>query len=81
LGIVHGKPASREHETIWAIWFAYGKRHRDQFPALSLQRAAARQARPFGTRASARARTVMVAEAVERGSEIQAHFACSPRLA
>lgn len=38
---------------VAAIWFAYGKRHRDRFPALSLQRAAAGQARAFGTRAIA----------------------------
>jgi uncharacterized protein YodC (DUF2158 family) len=42
---------------VAAIWYAYGKRRRHRFPALSPQRAAARQARPFGTRPGASAVT------------------------
>jgi len=34
---------------VFAIWFAYGKRRRQEFPALCLQRAAVPQARARGT--------------------------------
>ena len=38
---------------VRASWFAYGKRHREHFEALSLQPATAPRARPFGTRPGA----------------------------
>jgi uncharacterized protein YodC (DUF2158 family) len=38
---------------VWACWFAYGKRHRNRFAALSLQRAEPGPARQFRTRPTA----------------------------
>jgi len=38
---------------VRASWFAYGKRHKENFEALSLQQAAPPRARPFGTRPGA----------------------------
>ncbi len=44
---------SEYSDGVFAIWFAYGKRHRSLFPPQSLQHAEARQPRPFRTRATA----------------------------
>jgi uncharacterized protein YodC (DUF2158 family) len=51
--IVEDGPADLLRGGVFAIWFAYGKRHCCLFPPLSLQRAEARQPRPFRTRATA----------------------------